>query len=106
KDPAAHWEEAADMLGERDRTLREWFSRSFFEHHLKRYSKSRRKAPIYWPLSTASGSYTVWLYYPRLTADTLFRLVTEHVEPKLRKVHEERMQIDFAQRQADGREAA
>jgi len=48
--------------------LRDWFRRpaGFFANHLKRYSKSRRKAPIYWPLSTASGSYTIWVYYHRL----------------------------------------
>jgi len=44
----------------------------FFDSHLKRYSKSRRKAPIYWPLQTRDGRYTIWLYYPRLTADTLY----------------------------------
>lgn len=44
----------------------------FFDAHLKRYSKSRRKAPIYWPLQTRDGRYTIWLYYPRLTADTLY----------------------------------
>ena len=54
------------------RTLREWFRRpaGFFADHLKRYSKSRRQAPIYWPLSTASGSYTLWLYYHRLNDQT------------------------------------
>jgi hypothetical protein len=65
--------EACGLLGVS--TLREWFRRSggFFANHLKRYSKSRRKAPIYWPLSTASGSYTIWLYYHRLAGDTLYR---------------------------------
>lgn len=105
-DPAACWEEAAEILGQRDRTLRRWFGRDFFGLHLKQYSKSRRKAPIYWPLSTASGSYTVWLYYPRLTADTLFQVVAEHLVPKLRKTQEERLQVDAAQGRAEGREAA
>jgi hypothetical protein len=36
--------------------VRRWLQRDFFPFHLQRYSKSRRKAPIYWPLSTASGS--------------------------------------------------
>jgi hypothetical protein len=65
--------------------LREWFRRpaGFFADHLRRYSKSRRQAPIYWPLSTASGRYTVWLYYPRLTDQTLYRAVTDFVKPKL-----------------------
>lgn len=39
----------------------------FFADHLSRYSKSRRRAPIYWPLSTASGGFTLWLYYPRIS---------------------------------------
>jgi hypothetical protein len=66
-------------------TLRDWFRRpaGFFADHLKRYSKSRRQAPIYWPLSTASGSYTLWLYYHRLNAQTLYTCVTDFVKPKL-----------------------
>lgn len=105
-DPAARWEEAADILDKRDRTLRGWFARDFFELHLKQYSKSRRKAPIYWPLSTASGSYTVWVYYHRLTADTLFQMVVKHLDPKIREVQEERLQIDGRLGRAEGREAA
>jgi hypothetical protein len=105
-DPAARWEEAAEILGERDRTLRRWFARDFFGLHLKQYSKSRRKAPIYWPLSTASGLYTVWIYYHRLTADTLFQVVVEYLDPKIRKVEEERLQVDGRLGRAEGREAA
>jgi hypothetical protein len=42
--------------------VRRWLQRGFFASHLQRYSKSRRKAPIYWPLSTTSGSYTLWVH--------------------------------------------
>ena len=75
--------EACALLGVP--TLREWFRRpaGFFADHLKRYSKSRRQAPIYWPLSTASGSYTLWLYYHRLNDQTLYTCVTDFVKPKL-----------------------
>ena len=58
----------------------------FFTDHLGRYSKSRRQAPIYWPLSSASGSYTLWVYYHRLTDQTLFHCVNEFVKPKLEEV--------------------
>ena len=54
----------------------------FFKDHLSRYSKSRRKAPIYGPLSTESGTYTLWIYYHRLTADTLYACITNFVAPK------------------------
>jgi hypothetical protein len=67
------------------RTLREFFRgpNGFFAAHLQRYSKSRRKAPIYWPLSSASGSYTLWLYYPAVTDQTLYTAANDFVGPKL-----------------------
>ena len=66
--------------------VRRWLQRDFFSLQLKQYSKSRRKAPIYWPLSTSSGSYTLWLYYPSLTSQTLYTAVNDFVEPKLKQV--------------------
>lgn len=66
--------------------VREWLQHDFFAFHLQRYSKSRRKAPIYWPLSTSSGSYTLWVYYPSLTSQTLYTAVNDFVDPKLKQV--------------------
>lgn len=67
-------------------TLRDYFRQptGFFANHLKRY----RQAPLYWPLSTASGSYALWIYYHRLTDQTLYTCVNDFVEPKLRQVAE------------------
>jgi len=50
---------------------------AFFADHLKRYSKSRRQAPIYWQLAGGSGTYVIWLYYHRLTSDTIFRVLNQ-----------------------------
>lgn len=66
--------------------VRRWLQRDFFSFHLQRYSRSRRKAPIYWPLATTSGSYTLWLYYPALSSQTLYTAVNDFVEPKLKQV--------------------
>lgn len=79
-------DEADTLLGVK--SLREWFRKptGFFSSHLKRYSKTRRQAPIYWPLSTASGNYTLWIYYQRLTDQTLFQCVNEFVKPKIVEV--------------------
>lgn len=91
------WKELADsvetaacgVLGVR--TLRDYFQKplGFFAAHLKRYSKSRRQAPIYLPLSTTSGDYTLWLYYHRLTDQTLFSCINDFVEPKIRQVKDD-----------------
>jgi hypothetical protein len=66
--------------------MRRWLQRDFFAFHLQRYSKSRRKAPIYWPLSTTSGGYTLWVYYPSLTSQTLYTAINDFIEPKLKQV--------------------
>ena len=82
-------QETCEILGVR--SLREYLTNpiKFFADHLKRYSKSRRQAPIYWPLSTASGSYTLWLNYHRLTDQTLYTCINDFVEePKLKQISE------------------
>jgi hypothetical protein len=98
-------QEACGILGVRD--LRDYFRKpsGFFQDHLKRYSKSRRKAPIYWPLSTASGSYTIWLYYHRLTDQTLYAAVNKYLEPKIADTERalDRLEVELAG--ASGREA-
>lgn len=78
--------EACQMLGVR--SLRDYFRnpRGFFEDHVKRYSKSRRRAPIYWLLQSPARSYALWLYYPQLNRDTLLKTLEPdgYVESRIR----------------------
>ncbi len=69
--------------------LRRWLRKEFFAFHLKLYSKSRRKAPIYWPLATPSGNYTLWVYYPSLSSQTLYKAINDFIEPKLKQIGSE-----------------
>ncbi len=94
-DADARWQEAAGILDPKNHDLRAFLARTFFEQHLKRYSKSRRKAPIYWQLATPSASYSIWLYAHRLTSDSFFHLLNEVVAPKL--AHEERRLLSLVQ---------
>ena len=82
-------QEACEILGVK--SLRDYFRKpsGFFADHLKRYSKSRRQAPIYWPLSTAKGSYTLWVYYHRLSDQTLHTALADFVDPKIKDVRAE-----------------
>jgi hypothetical protein len=59
------------------KTLRDHLRRYFFKSHLSRYSKSRRKAPIYWPLTTASAGWGAWVYASQLTRETLYAVASE-----------------------------
>jgi len=98
-------QEACELFGVSD--LRDYFRKptGFFADHLKRYSKSRRQAPIYWPLSTKSGSYTVWVYYHRLSDDTLHRIVNDFVGPKIAETEKRVAEAEANLPQASGREA-
>ncbi|MBO6574435.1 MAG: BREX-1 system adenine-specific DNA-methyltransferase PglX [Rhodothermales bacterium] len=84
-DPA---ESVAGMLGESDLTTYFRKSKGLFALHLRTYSKSRRKAPVYWQLSTPSSSYSIWCYYHRFNRDTFYQLANDLVRPKVE--HEER----------------
>lgn len=78
--------EACEILGVKE--LRDYFRRpgkgGFWDDHVSRYSKSRRKAPIYWLLQSSKKNYALWLYYHRLDRDMLFKALVSYVEPKIR----------------------
>jgi hypothetical protein len=77
--------EVCELLGVK--TLRDYFRKpaagGFSTDHVKRYSRSRRKAPIYWYLRSLKGNYGLWLYYHRLDKDILYKALLNYVEPKL-----------------------
>jgi hypothetical protein len=91
-------------------TMREYLRHPnlFFTEHIARYSKSRRKAPIYWLLQSDKRSYGIWLYCHRIGKDTLHRALNDYVAPKI--AMEERRLAELARDKAavdarrDGRE--
>ena len=106
EDPVAVEEEAVTILkgsGRKPNSLDEYFAdpKQFFETHLRQYSKSRRKAPLYWPLQTKSG-FTVWLYYPRIGSDTLPTVLEEVVVPRLNHQRTEVRRLTEARNQLPG----
>jgi hypothetical protein len=104
-DLAARAEAAAERVKvDVPENLRGWLAKEFFQLHIKMYSKSRRKAPIYWQLATPSASYSVWLYIHAFSKDTLFRVQNEYVVPKL--AHEERRLESLTSELRDGATAA
>ena len=76
----------------------------------KRYSKSRRKAPIYWLLQSSKKNYALWIYYHRLDKDLLFKALVNYVEPKIRledsRLEALRTQKAAARRHRQGSQAA
>ncbi|HEV8191768.1 MAG TPA: hypothetical protein VGP82_09835, partial [Ktedonobacterales bacterium] len=104
-------QEACSMLGVQD--LRDYLRnpRGFFDHHISRYSKSRRKAPIYWQLQSPKRHYSIWLYYHRLDADLPFKAITLYLLPKIRQAEQRLTELEQARKAAgtsgaDARRAA
>jgi len=93
--------EACELLGVKD--LRTYFRnpRKFLDFHIKCYSKSRRKAPIYWLLQSPKKNYGLWIYYHRLDPDLLFKALTNYAEPKIR-LEEGRLEEYEARRRSAG----
>jgi len=66
----------------------------FFADHLKRYSRNRRQAPIYWLISAGNGSFSAWLYYHRFNQDTIYRLLRDLIEPRIEQTNRERFEFE------------
>lgn len=102
------WGERADAIEHEAceiisvRVLREWFRnpKRFWDFHVKRYSKSRRKAPIYWLLQSSRRGYGMWLYYHHMDADTLFKAL-RYVNDRL-ALERARLEEALAERTAAG----
>ncbi len=73
-------------------TLRDYFRKSsvggFFDDHLKRYSKSRRKAPIYWPLQSKKKALTLWVYAHSYDSDTLYKARQHYADIAFKRVRD------------------
>ena len=98
--------EACEILGVKE--LREYYRKpgkgGFWDDHVSRYSKSRRKAPIYWLLQSSKKNYGLWLYYHRLDKDMLFKARQNYVDPKIR-LEETRLESLRSQKTALGADA-
>ncbi len=59
------------------------YRHGLFDYHIKRYSKSRRKAPLYWLLQSERRNYAIWLYYPRLETRLLYTAGRDYADVKI-----------------------
>ena len=82
--------EAESIVG---RNLRDWLCRYGFERHLRRYSLSRRKAPLFWHLAPRSRAYGIWLYSPVASRDSLYRILNDYVTPRIKRAERRLMEL-------------
>jgi type II restriction/modification system DNA methylase subunit YeeA len=74
--------------------MRKFFTKDFYDDHIKRY----KKRPIYWMFSSPKGSFSVLVYMHRYTPDTLNNILNKYLREfidklKIRKEHLEQIKI-------------
>lgn len=62
-----------ESLGVND--LRDYFVKSFYEHHVQRY----KKRPIYWLFTSPKGSFSALVYMHRYTPSTVSTVLNEYL---------------------------
>ncbi|XWW47029.1 BREX-1 system adenine-specific DNA-methyltransferase PglX [Fibrella sp. USSR17] len=72
--------------------IRKWFTRFFYDDHIRRY----RRRPIYWLFRSPKGSFSALIYLHRYTPDTVARLLNGYLreyQDKLRNRREGQLAI-------------
>ena len=69
--------------------IRKYFTKSFYEDHLKRY----KKRPIYWMFSSPKGTFQALIYMHRYRPDTVSVLRNEYLVEFIRKLEAERAKL-------------
>jgi len=90
---------AAGKEGSAEEVLRTYLERIFFKEHTKQY----RKRPVYWLLESPKKKYGVWLFHEKMNQDTLFRIRTEYVEPKINYLASQIVGLQRERDKAEGR---
>ncbi len=67
EDNLAFIEQALNVKGKRNYSLRDYFLGEFYTDHVKRY----KKRPIYWLFSSPKGTFSALVYLHRYRADTV-----------------------------------
>jgi len=70
--------------------LRKWFTKEFFDYHVRRY----KKRPIYWMFSSPKGSFNALIYMHRYRPDTVSVVLNQYVREFIHKLEVERARLE------------
>ena len=70
--------------------LRKWFTKDFFDYHVRRY----KKRPIYWMLSSPRGSFNALIYMHRYRPDTVSIVLNQYLREFIHKLEVERARLE------------
>ena len=70
--------------------IRRYFTRSFYDDHVKRY----KKRPIYWMFASPKGTFQALIYMHRYRPDTVSVLLNDYLREFIRKLEGERERLE------------
>jgi hypothetical protein len=70
--------------------LRKWFTKDFFDYHVRRY----KKRPIYWMFSSPKGSFNALIYMHRYRPDTVSVVLNQYLREFIHKLELERGRLE------------
>lgn len=70
--------------------LRRWFTKDFFDYHVRRY----KKRPIYWMFSSPKGSFNALIYMHRYRPDTVSVMLNQYLREFIHKLEVERARLE------------
>lgn len=70
--------------------IRKWFTRDFYDYHVRRY----KKRPIYWMFASPKGSFQALIYMHRYRPDTVSVLLNDYLREFISKLQSERGRLE------------
>ncbi|WP_323041753.1 BREX-1 system adenine-specific DNA-methyltransferase PglX [Gemmobacter sp.] len=70
--------------------IRKWFTKDFFDYHVRRY----KKRPIYWMFSSPKGTFNALIYMHRYRADTVSVVLNDYLREFISKLQAERGRLE------------
>jgi type II restriction/modification system DNA methylase subunit YeeA len=70
--------------------IRKWFTRDFYDYHVRRY----KKRPIYWMFASPKGSFQALIYMHRYRPDTVSVVLNDYLREFISKLQSERGRLE------------
>lgn len=70
--------------------IRKWFTKDFFDYHVRRF----KKRPIYWMFSSPKSSFNALIYMHRYRPDTVSIVLNDYLREFISKLQAERARLE------------
>lgn len=85
-----HFRENLAVIEAQVGDIRRYFTRGFYDDHVKRY----KKRPIYWMFASPKGTFQALIYMHRYRPDTVSVLLNDYLREFIRKLYTERDRLE------------